>query len=453
MARIVLVVQPAPNGLALTWYDGPSAFPSYELSGKATADAAEAVRKAPGAVVECYFSEDSADAAAAAAALATAGYGLYQAVFKPAAEQQAQANEIRKWLDKLQTERAVESLEVVAEGVTPVPWNLVYDRRPEPNVFRTGGDDPARWAPFWGIRYDLSGGPRVSPLRRLPVLENPRVVVVTDPSVIDNLPTESRELSALCRDNGWALARSRTELVEALGGGRPDILYWLGHTQTEPFGLVLGEDVITPDDLKALLESDPFADAGETFGGVAFLNACGTAQRSAAGSFLDALHPLGLSGYVATEQVTVDTFAAPLGRQFLTAFAAGGEPLGKVMRTLRGQVPLGLLYGSYCPPMIRVRHGNPEPTAPPDASAVAMAKVATGKKLGRARAPRRPRGCRCRRTRTARSGRTGWATGPCSRAGTTTCCGSRRCSTTQVRGCCSSTARAVWGRPRSSAPG
>ncbi len=384
MARIVLVVQPTPHGLGLTWFDGPAAFPSYELPGKGIADAAEGARRALGAVVECHFSEEVGDVAAAGGALATAGYALYQALFKPTAEQQGQVNEIRKWLDGLRVAGAVESLEVVAEGVIPIPWNLVYDRRPDAAAFRTGGTDPARWEPFWGLRYDLSGGPRVSPLRRFPVLENPRVVVVTDPSVIDNLPTESRELATLCRDNGWAHARSRTELVEALAGGRPDILYWLGHTQTEPFGLVLGDDVITPDDLRTLMEGDPFADAGEVFGGVAFLNACGTAQKNAAGSFLEALHPLGLSGYVATEQVTVDTFAAPLGREFLNAFAVRGEPLGKVMRTLRGQVPLGLLYGSYCPPMIQVRREGQGTPSTAVAGPVVVTGAVAGKKLGRA---------------------------------------------------------------------
>ncbi|MFO0798483.1 MAG: tetratricopeptide repeat protein [Gemmataceae bacterium] len=380
MARLACVVQPTPAGVSVTWSDGPAAFAPYELPARPLAAAADAARAALGAVVEGSFTDDGGDGPAAAAALAAAGYGLYQALFKPPAEQMALASEVRKWLDTLQAEGAVEGLEVVAEGGPAVPWNLVYDRRPDPAAFKAGGDDPARWRPFWGLRYDLAGGRRVSPLRRLPVLHNPRVVVVTDPLVLDRLPTESRELAALCQEHGWAHARTRQELADALQAGRPDLLYWLGHTQTDPFGLVLGDDAVTPDDLKTMLEGDPFADAGSVFGGVAFLNACGTAVAEKSGSFLDALHPLGLTGYVATEQVTVDTFAAPLGREFLTAFAVRGEPLGKVMRQLRGQVPLGLLYGSYCPSAVHVRR---EPRAPADAAPIVLTQAAVGTKLRR----------------------------------------------------------------------
>jgi hypothetical protein len=380
MARIVLVVQPSPAGVSLTWSDGPAAFPPYDLSAKPLASAADAARRALGAVVGCFLSGEPGELPAAGAALADAGYALYQAVFKPGAEQLARAAEVRKWLDKLRERDAVESLEVVADGIDPIPWNLVYDRRPDPAAFRTGGDDPARWLPFWGIRYDLSCGRRVSPLRRFPVLNNPRVVVVTDPFVIDNLPDEARGLAELCGAHGWPLARSRAELVDALRAGRPDVLYWLGHTQAEPFGLVLGEDAITPDDLRGLMESDPFADAGDVFGGIAFLNACGTAQKEASGSFQDALHPLGLSGLIATEQTTIDTFAAPLGRTFLTSFAVECLELGAVMRAMRSQVPLGLVYGSYCPPVLKVRRTADSTDAKP--GAVVHTRITSGTKLG-----------------------------------------------------------------------
>ena len=393
MARIVLVVQPTTNGISLSWSDGPAAFSSYELSRKNLITAAEAARQALGSVVECYFSGETGEVNEASSKLATAGFGLYQSLFKPGAEQQAQATEIRKWLDKLQSQLAIESLEVLAEGVDPVPWNLVYDRKPDLAAFQKGGTEPAHWQPFWGLRYDLASGRRVSPLRRYPVLENPRIVVVTDPMVIENLPNEYRELMALCREQGWAVATSRSELTEVMQAGRPDILYWLGHTQTEPFGLVLGEDAITPSELRTLMESDPFAEPAEVFGGVAFLNACGTATGNKSESFLDALHPLGLSGYIVTEQSTVDTFAAPLGREFLNAFAVRGEPLGHVMRQLRGQVPLGLLYGTYCPPLIRVSRGGQSLPGSSDTGTVVLTSPATGNKLGRSATDRLTEPC------------------------------------------------------------
>ena len=132
------------------------------------------------------------------------------------------------------------------------------------------------------------------------------------------------------------------------------------------------------------MDRDTFGGTAEVFGGIAFLNACGTATGRQSESFLDALHPLGLSGYVVTEQSTVDTFAAPLGREFLSAFAVRGEPLGQVMRQLRGRVPLGLIYGSYCPPVLHVRWGNQGPQANDESVQVVLTSVASGTKLGRA---------------------------------------------------------------------
>ena len=59
---------------------------------------------------------------------------------------------------------------------------------------------------------------------------------------------------------------------------------------------------------------------------------------------------------------TIDQFANPLGLDFLEAFLERGESVGAVLRHLRGRVPLGLLYGTYCPPDIRVDRGFPRDT-------------------------------------------------------------------------------------------
>ena len=78
MARIVLVVQPAPAGVSLTWSDGPAAFSAYDLPAKnLTRHRGLRPESALGGVVECFFSDDGADSAAATATLAGAGYTLY----------------------------------------------------------------------------------------------------------------------------------------------------------------------------------------------------------------------------------------------------------------------------------------------------------------------------------------------------------------------------------------
>ena len=68
---------------------------------------------------------------------------------------------------------------------------------------------------------------------------------------------------------------------------------------------------------------------------------------------------------IATEQQTVDTFANPLGLDFLEAFLDHGEPVGRVLQRLRGRVPLGLLYATYCPPHLRKSPPAPAADLPP----------------------------------------------------------------------------------------
>jgi hypothetical protein len=51
----------------------------------------------------------------------------------------------------------------------------------------------ARSAHARAIRYDVTGGRKVDPLRRLPLLRNPDVLLVIDPKIRDHLPQEQRQ--------------------------------------------------------------------------------------------------------------------------------------------------------------------------------------------------------------------------------------------------------------------
>ncbi len=125
--------------------------------------------------------------------------------------------------------------------------------------------------------------------------------------------------------------------------------------------MILDDEPIGPNDLLDILRGD---EDDPRLGGIAFFNACQTAESSGDGSFLDAMQEVGLSGIIATEQQTVDTFANPLGIDFLEAFLTRNEPVGTTLQALRGRVPLGLLYGTYCPPNIRVRKPSVNGSAP-----------------------------------------------------------------------------------------
>ena len=86
---------------------------------------------------------------------------------------------------------------------------------------------------------------------------------------------------------------------------------------------------VTPSDLTRMLEGDG---EDERVGGLVFLNACRTAEASpSAGSFFKAVFGLKMSGLIATEQQTIDTFACPFGLDFLEAVLDRGEPVGQAI--------------------------------------------------------------------------------------------------------------------------
>src|SRR5262249_47477745 len=110
-------------------------------------------------------------------------------------------------------------------------------------------------------------------------------------------------------------------------------------------------------------------------------NACQTAEvpaDPAAGSFLDRLYEVRVSGVIATEQQTIDTFASPFGLDFLEAFLDEGKAVGEVLQRLRCRVPLGLLYGTYCPPNLQ----KAGPPAAADLLPISQGQVASGIAMG-----------------------------------------------------------------------
>src|SRR5262249_18557385 len=163
-------------------------------------------------------------------------------------------------------------------------------QEPSRESFLTGREDP--WSPFWGLRYNLTGGRKVEPLRRLSPMKEPRLLMVLDRSVRAGLPADQKErLEEFLRRNGPAVVATKDELTRSLRKDRPDLLYWLGHAT--PWGLCLGQESVSPADLNRWLRGA--GEDTERFCGLAFLNACQTAEFDRDGSFRDALHAAGLS--------------------------------------------------------------------------------------------------------------------------------------------------------------
>ena len=352
-----------------TWSDGAATFQPYTL-GKMQCDGFERhTRQARMCLQDLADLHRQPKGRAAIGQkcleLATAGFHLYNLIF----DEQGTAKDVRRWLQGITRDaEGVETLEIVSESQPWfVPWNVVYDRNPHREVFPDPVVAPDRYQPFWGIQYNLCGGLTVDPLRQMRFPCAPHVLLVLDPEVLESLrgypdpggrkPNQERLLLDFLEEHGLTENRvgTRAQLADALAERRPQMIYWLGHAR--PDALYLGAEKITLPELGDFLRA--ICNDGESSGGLVFLNACTTAQAGDLGSFLEAFHKAGYSGLIATESQTIDTFANPFGLAILDGFLYQGHPIGGLLSGLRqGNLPLGLLYGTYMAPNLKV----PPPT-------------------------------------------------------------------------------------------
>jgi Tetratricopeptide repeat/AAA ATPase domain/Bacterial tandem repeat domain 1 len=297
--------------------------------------------------------------------LAEAGSRLFNCLLP---DEDPTAKRVFNWLEEERKQSGLIGLEIVAEersedpkAFLSVPWNLVYDKPPTGAAFQNARDTE-RWRPFWSVRYNLTSGRRVDPLKRVPLWRDPRVIVVIDPTVKKSLrDDQTQRLDSFLKELGLTSVDSMDTLKEAMAAGYPRLLYWLGHATPEY--LKLGKEVIKPADLRNLLANLRVRERPE--GMLAFLNACQTAEAGSGGSFLDVLDKFGFTGVIATERQTIDNFANEFGLDFLEGFLRKGKPLGELLHGLRlKSAPMGLIYGAHCPPEIRVVSSNATAAVP-----------------------------------------------------------------------------------------
>ena len=342
MSHVVCLVDVEPDTATFTWSEGPAAFEPFTLGGIVFQDFRELVatlrQKLPGLVMD--YLQDDQNLPTSSYELAVAGYAVYEAIFDPGAEQAGRARRVRKWLESLTKECSVDLLELVVESPWTLPLNVVYDREPDEEEFLANDDSPDRWLPFWGLRYNLAGGRRVDPLRRVPLVRAPNVLMVVDEEIRKGLPVEQQKrLAEFAEAHKLSLIQTKGDLEKAIRARRPDLLYWMSHAT--PDALFLGDEAISPRAMRKLLRQED----DEHFGGLAFLNACQTAEAGAVGSFFEAFHSVGFAGMIGTENQTVDQFANPLGLDFLEAFLDRGEPVGMALRKLRARCRWGCCTG------------------------------------------------------------------------------------------------------------
>ena len=285
MAEIVCQVLNRENQVELVWSSGGGFFRPYVIAGAKLGELREAtlmVRKALGEMV--YALNQSGDGPVPwepSYGLAEAGFRLHNCLLPT---EEDTAKKVRRWIEDLRRKSRLISLEIVVEeqsadarAFLSVPWNLVYDERPAKHkaAFQ-GGQGTERWRPFWSIRYNLTSGRRVEPLRRLPVWSNPRVIAAINPDIYEEMHADQKQkLDAFLDETGITRVGSMAELEQAMEEGYPQLFYYLGHAT--PDYLTLGNhETVTPSDLRNLLRS--FDDRERPEGMLAFLNACQTAE-------------------------------------------------------------------------------------------------------------------------------------------------------------------------------
>jgi hypothetical protein len=382
--------------IELRWSQKGGFFRPYAVDAGNLKSMIDKVRKAIGDIVNEHLSDDLLDPQyklehlpPLCAQLASDGAGLHTALFSTDDAGRPTANIVKKWLGELTAAGQIETLEILIEDacadskfgpLAAIPWNLVYDEtrthKQLTEAFRANLDKPAAggeaWLPFWGVRYDLCCGRNVNPLKRDALItpDKASVLVVFDREIKERVeasiaadhigegdPESYRTVVDEIETAGIKVreVNTRKDLEEdLLTYGPPDILYWLSHAEPEALHL----DVpITLIELQNLFEKAQGRNSERaSHGTIAFFNGCETAIAAEKGSFLQSITDKDLfTGLIGTENETIDVYAHRFGLRFLKGFLTQRKPVGRLLRGLRrSSVPLGLLYGTYCPPMIRV---------------------------------------------------------------------------------------------------
>jgi WD40 repeat protein len=297
--------------------------------------------------------------------LACAGHRLFQAIFRHNADD-PEAREIQNWLQNLRDRNEIASLEMLGDLPGRVPWNIVYDQEPREDILRSG--DPAGLWPFWGRQYCLAAGKRVNPLRVASVLEDPSILLVADPDLLERLPAAQKNLlSDWASAHELTILNSVTALHQRLRDVAPDVLYLFGSVERGALGL--GDESVTPAQLRDFLAA---AKAGNP-DPVVFLQACGEDGADDWERFVNTSANT-LTGVVMCDVPVSPELANALGVDALSRFIKKTR-LGQDLREVRSDHELAALaYSAFCPSHVRVADeadadpdvAGPEPLPLPD---------------------------------------------------------------------------------------
>ena len=358
--RDVIFCQVREDGerLVFTWGQGSSFFMPYSLIGDQLLEFREAARRARWALSNLVYFLRTAGSepeprlfARMRYDVAEAGYSLYCQTLPVIST--GDSAPIREWLQTLAQTQSDRILEIVTDGMPwDIPWNLIYDEKPDPDVFRGSGEELTKaMKPFWGIRYNLCCGKIIDPLRRMALPARPLVLIVIEPLILEEMkawPEAIHRLERLLAVRGFELITSLDRLRVALRR-QPNLIYWFGHGDSDH--LMLGDYRIERADLRSMLRG--MENPTPQTAGLVFLNSPQSADLGGTGGFLQIFHKAAF-GMIALEAPVTSRFANAFGLDFLEGFLEG-RPAGELLWSLRRKyAPLGLVYGTYCPVELRI---------------------------------------------------------------------------------------------------
>ena len=316
MARIVCQVLHRPERITFIWSEGSTSFAPYHLRGPKTGEFRRLTAEARERLGNQAESE-----------LAQTGEQLFRAIFPD----DPVAQEIQAWLADLHGKNAVQSLEILSD-LGGVPWNVVYER-----------------GEFWGKRYNLALGRRTNPMRQVPFLHKPEILMIADSGLLSALPEADRNrLAEFAQSKALQIVDSRTGVETAIQAQPPEFIYLFCSAHAD--GFPLGQEVFSHADMGRLLKS----------GGpkpIVLVNVCRGRDQVRLGKtgLLDQLESLGINGLIASEQPAPAAEGNAFGIEILSRFLYGGETLAAAMRGVRSQAgTAGLLYSAHCAAYLRV---------------------------------------------------------------------------------------------------
>lgn len=360
MARVVCQIVHRPERVTVLWSEGAASFEPYHLEGPALTRFNDVARQAR----ERLAAAAGSGSPDAAVELATLGHQLCRLLFQFDGPPSPAAHAVHAWWQALRERDGIQSLEMVSDLPGRVPWNLIYEQSPDANALRAGANSPA-WRHFWGFKFALGVGRRVSPLRAFPYFDKPALLVALDPSVETQLPADLRQqLDNFVRERGGELVRSLDDLLGRVRQAAPDVLAIVSRIERGEF--LLGDragqlrelrqaladaETGNPQPIVLLLGSNQDFRGLQDFGSLTGSWECFLASATSE-----------LSSVVAPEVPGQPGSNVAAGLAWLAKFLSAEADVGGALQQTRQALGIaGLAYSAFCPPYVRVLAEGMEP--------------------------------------------------------------------------------------------